>query len=344
MRKIKIFSSLLLVSMFIAGCNKENLENTTPVVSVSEVSYNGHRILKFRNKTEFDKKVVEMNSVLNQNSTDIKSQPDGFVSMKDAFDMIVADDIRYADNNCDQHTNLILSYPNAFVTKYCDDGAGYYDLNICEYYLSNIVNPDGLVIIGDSIYQYTHKYIKVLKEIRMERIPILMEAEASNENMRIAVSVVNYANSSGTASYQRKSQKTVKRHRVILYETFVQNTSNYYPSNKVTAYWVTFRSLQRRLFGLWYDNYSTNMVIAGRYEGNRVVGWLTDNEEVTVNYTSGYSNGTFSHTMSLYLPYNQVPQSSPNLRTNGNHPTIYSTFHEGAAKYKGDWHSCSTSK
>jgi len=116
---------------------------------------------------------------------------------------------------------------------------------------------------------------------------------------------------------------------------------------QVTKYKMTVRSLRRRLFGAWCDNYKTNITLTGNHVGNTANRWLSNNNYVSVSWKGSYSRATpgQEHTFEMFLPYYSplgLSSSDGNLITEGETPQIYQSWHTGRATRNGRTAICTT--
>lgn len=342
MKRVVLFGLILaLISIISCTKEKETKIKSSSIFSLKQYQryLSDFKILVFKSEQDLADTLKYLEGKDDEFLLNWEKQHD-FISMRQAFEDIVADELNFSENPELVHSNLISKYPNSFVIEKTFDDCGFFDKNIHSDYLSKVVNPDGLIIVGDSIYQHTKDYIKVIKDGDLNKIPNLLSATTSISNLGIEV----YSIKSGTTTFNRSCQSNDGRLRIIVYEDFIQNTSTSDPKQKATTYKVKVRSLQRRLWGLWYDNYKTNISLTGNHVGNSTYGWLTSNSYVFINWSGSYnvaSNGQM-HTFEIFLPYSQMPQSNPGLRTDGIHPEIYQSWHKGVASRSGKTATCTT--
>jgi len=332
------------------SCSKEKIsenkfvsESSLKSSSTIQSNYCPYNILVFEN----DQKLSEtVNTLKVKSDAEFASWElqNNFVSMYTAFNKIVDDELNYSESTVNEHSILLYEYPNAFISVLTDDSCGFYDINNdLDNQLSKVINPDGLVVVGGKIYMYSKEKIKIINDGDFSKIPQLYTIASTNQSLGI---IVEAAASSGTNSFHRECNNKNNPLKIIVYEDFVQNISSTYPNQRVTFYAITVRSLKRRLWGAWYDNYKTNINLQGNHNGNTTYGWLANGSSVYIGWYGSYnvnSNG-MQHTLKIYLPYNSMPQTypGPNLRTDGNHPQIYSSWHQGTISRDGKSVSCTT--
>ena len=353
----KILSITLVFLFLLNSCKKEVLHNSsTNSENTSTIQHSlkrqGLNILEFESEQALQDTLLFLRGK-DDAFLDTWEVQKGFTSMRKIFNEVAEAEIQVANkyenlppqalaalqNKPVEHSQKAILHKNMLVTRNTDDGAQYYEKNIHTDELSRVVNEDGIVIVGDKIYQHISDKIKIITDGDVNKIPLLKAAVVTNANQNIQVFSV-----SGTNTFNRSCQSNDGRLRIIVYEDFIQNTSTFYPTNKVTTYRVRVRSLQRRLFGAWYDNYNTNISLNGNHVGNITSGWFANNNSTTINWSGAYNVASSGqvHTFEIYLPYPQMLQSNPGLRTDGLHPEIYQSWHKGTASRSGRTATCTT--
>lgn len=264
---------------------------------------------------------------------------DAEMAISNYQDSLSQDSIDYYETQPIQHSSLVSDYAHMIVTEMVND-TGFFDLNIYNYNLAYLVNTYGIVRIGDSIFQYTRDYLKYIDNGNPEKIPALIAATADDAANNIVVLPIRgpinpfARSSSNTSTFVRSKIGNDKRKRVIIYQDWVQNIAKNDPLLRATHYFITVRSLQRRLFGAWYDNYKAWLSSNGNTAGNQTPGLLGNGSSLTINWSFGFGVATSypDHTLHTYLPKNQgFTQSFPALQTDAYHPTLYSSSITGIA-------------
>ena len=166
----------------------------------------------------------------------------------------------------ERHRNMLM------VETMDDDGGQFFVKNIHSEQMSRVVNEDGLVIIGRTIFQHTKKHIKTMDGPETD-IPLLIAAVQDDELHNIHVfpassAAMTDANSFGSMGVGYNGPN--RRLKILLYEGFTQTRQTNSAFDLKTSYRMTVRTLKRRWWsaGLWYDNYNTTIVASGNHIGN----------------------------------------------------------------------------
>ncbi len=320
-------------TLFFTACQKEQTENLTePTAVLKSASQNNY--ITFANDAAFYAAVAQVANfspaerISWENQQNIVSMYTIFESIVDA-ELLLSDAALNADGSV-QHSEAAKNNPSVLYEQVQDDG-NFYDINIHNYAFSRVVNKNGLVKIGNKIYQHTYKYTKTLSEPNLNKIALLIEAEGSDAANGIEVIVANPFARFGSRS--RSCVANDRRLRGILYEEFVQNAVPGSPNLAKTFYSTKSRSLQKRLFGAWYDNFRTDHTSGGSHFGNIVTGVFLGSGTVTmVDYSGAYNDASAgtTHTLQIALPRQVFTASNPYFQTDisgSNHPEITrSTF------------------
>ena len=267
------------------------------------------------------------------------------LSLSERLENLSEDSITYWKSQPVQHSTCYSNYQHMVITV-TDNDTSFFDLNIYDYNFSYLANTYGIVKVGGLIYQFTKDYVKYIDNGDPALISSLLTATSSDASNNIVVKPIYYSVSAfarenkkssmqGTSTFVRSAAGNNGRFRVYVYQDWLQNTSSVDAQLKVSSYWVKVRSLRRRLFGAWYDNYNEWLSCSGNIVGNQTWGQLSNNiSNLTINWTAGFneSSPTMDHTLQFFLPRNQgFTSSMRELRTDGYHPEIYSSSVTGNA-------------
>jgi hypothetical protein len=354
---MKNFSKNLVISLvvlFFYNCRKQNPQPAKQSVPANiNASLRTHQPTSFLRFNDFEQLYQTIEDIKDYDSENrnIWEENNNFISMYTAFENIVKGDSaisNYFDSLSDdsiayysqlpiRHCNAVREYPESFIVVR-DSSANYFDININNYLFSYISNSYGIVQVGSKIYQFTANYIKSIDNGDVSNINALIRATQSIPDKSITVvesqnGYIENGKIASTSTFVRSSIGNSGRHRTIIYQNWTQNNSSSMAGWKATTYKVRVRSLRRRVWGLWYDNFSRPLSLWGNVHGNQTYGQLANNAFLNVNWSFGVSNWTSStHTWDYFLPnINGMNQNLNTLSTNGMHPQIYSSSITGAA-------------
>lgn len=164
------------------------------------------------------------------------------------------------------------------------------DMNVTVDEYAKLVNKDGLVRIGDFIYQFTRNKVKAIGGQGGSRVSVLKQAQTTNEGLAVWVTPVRILKGGANAdprlallggadaatakpaagSFSRSCESVAGRSRLIAYEEFIEWTDPADPKRIVTNYGLTVRSLKRE--GAWLNHRTGSMKAEGWYEGSDPLG------------------------------------------------------------------------
>jgi hypothetical protein len=187
-----LFSLVLLQSC------KKIMEDNVP----ADITYNsGRNMLVFRNMKALQQK-MDTNEITNGRTfTEISSTFPAFLSMKKVFDRFETDETALLEKlpdslnttNLDWKKYLLMSdlgkqYKNMILVKqYSDNLEYYYAMNVNQSVFANLINPEGLLAVNDSIYQFSEKYVKIITDGDYAKIASLDAVTATNTGNHIIV-------------------------------------------------------------------------------------------------------------------------------------------------------------
>ncbi len=352
MKKSFIISSLLILALY--NCKKEAKTNPTQLANTagnnaSLRSSTADNFLTFSTQNEFYARLSFLQS-LPDGQVETWEIARNFLSMRSAFnsvvrgeeelsqrlDSIAQDSIPYYEGLPVRHCAAASQYAYMLVTVNEGDGS-FYDANINNYNFAYLTNTYGIIKIEGKIYQFTKDAIKTIDDGNAQMIPDLLSASQSIPSKRITVvrNASGYlmgARISSTGTFVRSKIGNSGRNRTIVYQNWDQLSTSQ-PNTKVTSYKIRVRSLQKRLWGAWYDNKSRNLSLSGNVVGNITYGKLANGTFVTIGWSFGVgSTSSSQHTWDYFLPnINGMNQNYNALVTDGFHPQIYSSSITGLA-------------
>lgn len=339
-REMNLFVFFGILSLMITSCAKQDLVIEDLSVQNDKafdcIEFNDFKILSFKDEKVFNEKLKTLENK-NDLELDKWEMNIDFISMRRAFEEIVEDELNYYDSKELKHSSLLDKYPNAYVVAETIDSCQYLEMNIYSDVLSKVVNPDGLLKIGDKIYQHSHNKIKVINNSDPKDIRRLIEVNNTivDENIYVVNLEIN------RSSFHRTCQSVDGSLKVVLYETFMQNQSEFYPNRKATTYWITVRSLQKRLWGAWYDNKKADIYVTGSFSGNSTYGWKNGSVYDYIVWSGNYTHTKHDHTLQFMLPYQLEGYSG--FETESIHPEIYQSWHRAVVSTSKNQATCTIS-
>lgn len=202
----------------------------------------------------------------------------GFVSMSSIFGRVVdesesgaaRDDI-HGEPGLPGSTSLSYSARYAGMLRVSQVGL---DMNVTVDEYAKLVNKDGLVRIGDFIYQFTRDRVKAIGG-GASRIPVLKQAQSTNEGQAVWVTPVatksrKQAGEGPARSFTRGCESISGAHRLVAYEELVEWADPVSPGLIVTNYALKLRSFQKR--GTWQHHRTDSLRASGWYEGTAPLG------------------------------------------------------------------------
>ncbi|MDZ4758136.1 MAG: DUF4848 domain-containing protein [Bacteroidota bacterium] len=343
----------------------ESCKKSSPRNSSGDMPKTGYRgitvyqdILQFDNRTTFNKTLDSLCFLSDSERIVWEDGLPGFKSMRVKFiDIIDAEyalarqlDTVESDTTVVQHTTLASSNQYMLRTLSMGDGTNYYDMNIHISEYSYITNPYGIVIVNDTIYQYTANLKKMQTTGDKTKITTLISATQTDAINHIIVEVIdpnhplaknitsNKNTSSGSFSYSQKGNDG--GFRLLSYENFwVESAAG---GNKVSKYRIRNKSLQRRVGGAWYDNWKAYHTMSSNFSGNTV---FDLDQQNTVNASANWDLGSLTnYTTDEYIdwPFRTFSSNSRTyIRTSPNTPVSLSHTSVTAriTKYYNGWNS-----
>ena len=201
--------TLALSVSILAGCKKEIagdniLDNTpVPVNYLDHVKFlNQKNILVFENHQVL-KQIIADNLVTTGKTVDeMKARFPAFISMagiysqfdkKEAALIENLDDSALSSTNVDWTKYLKMSdigkaYSDMILVKqFADNQEYYYEMNISEKHYAEFVNPEGLMVVNDTIYQFSAGYVKLITDGDYSKIAMLSNTTVSSPAEHILV-------------------------------------------------------------------------------------------------------------------------------------------------------------
>jgi len=81
---------------------------------------------------------------------------------------------------------------NSHLDKFYLDEEGQIDMDIFRYDMAPLVNTDGLVQVGDYLFQYTRDYLKIAENPKDSDIPLILKQEETSYDLALTVHEVEH--------------------------------------------------------------------------------------------------------------------------------------------------------
>jgi hypothetical protein len=206
----------------------------------------------------------------------------GFVSMSSIFAKIVDEaESGASGGRVEDHGAPALPLQGSTSLSYSARYAGMLrtgrfglDMNVTVDDYAKLVNKDGLVKIGDFIYQFTRDRVKAIGG-GSSRIPLLKQAQSTNEGLAVWVTrVVVKGRPAGEGpapgSFSRGCESVSGEHRLIAHEELIEWADPLDPRRIITNYGLKIRSFKGR--GTWLLHRTDSLRANGWYEGVEPLG------------------------------------------------------------------------
>ena len=170
-------------------------------------------MLNFKDNEQFSK-IVTIVGKMNIEERKQWEQEIGFISQQSIFEQIIATEIKLdapyenlSEEEINQikvmpplHSDLYSKYLNSGIIKEInkDTDDEYYDLSIFNPCLAHLVNLEGFYAIGDTIYQITENFEKIITDGDFSKIDKLKQTKITNEEENIIVIPLNNTKRSTT--------------------------------------------------------------------------------------------------------------------------------------------------
>ena len=304
--------TLALSVSILAGCKKEiagdnTLGNTpVPVNYLDHVKFlNQKNILVFENHYVL-KQIIADNLVTTGKTVDeMKARFPAFISMagiytqfdkKEAALIENLDDSALSSTNVDWTKYLKMSdigkaYSDMILVKqFADNQEYYYEMNISEKHYADFVNPEGLMVVNDTIYQFSAGYVKLITDGDYSKIAMLSTTTVSSATNHILVIPSSqfmlgyYTASTGPAGSGCKlawdkpgetaSGSGIGERRIGINVHFEQHP-DYVMLNKTSCYTVLVYAKKKQLIisrrkisHIWVDAYPRECTLSGEFSAS----------------------------------------------------------------------------
>lgn len=321
-KRIKQILAIAILGMFAVACTNDEIYNTDIVKNKSLV-INDARLENFLTFASFDDLQATLDKISNYGNNEQLNweNNNNFISLNHIYQEIDSAENKllepYDTLSVEELEKMprVTSYTHdvfsdILIVEKMDDGSSYEDLNINDYTLSKVVNREGIIKIGDSIYQYKKNTIKIIKDGDCKKIKILNNIESTNDSLKISVIDLKSGGGSSTSQNIHKgAYKTNGVYKVIIYNDFTQKYQgdlNIYRTN----FQIKIRVL-KKAFGCWYNNCKRKIDFDCNFIGNCVSGYQIANNGSFIyhnqNWSGRFCGPTDSQEHTLELDYMATP-------------------------------------
>ncbi len=202
---MKNLKRLLNLAIMVALISCEDQLSTTNFENEREDVYAENGVLHFKNKEVFTLKLNELNSIERADREIWEAQYSSFVSLRKIYDDVVkaeweisnyyeeiskaGGEIPKAEVNSQKYVDALN---NGSIKIIKDKNGDYFNFNLYELHYAPVVNSKGLVVVNDTIYQYTLNSVKIITDGNSELINKLDQFQVSSDENNIIV--INYNN------------------------------------------------------------------------------------------------------------------------------------------------------
>lgn len=282
MRK-RILFVVIIAIILASGCQKgyDNILETEKPVAINTIKCkNG--VLIFPNQQELGKTLEEINK-MSKEEIEFWQAKYNFRSQLSMFNDIVLAELRLDEpyegmtevelQNAippPTHSETYYKYlGDGLIKEFTDtEGEKYYDYSTCAPYLAPILNKDGIVMVKDTMYQFSEFSIKEWMDADTDEVSTIINS--TSENVKVHVISPNKGLLKSAISPNPKYSNWAysgsnRRIKIGLY-------FNPWSSNSGGTVWsyqhyVHARSEKKNFWGNWKLNW-TSMYILGYWSGN----------------------------------------------------------------------------
>jgi hypothetical protein len=185
------------------------------------------------------------------------------------------------------------------------------EMNITVPSYADFVNSDGIVKIGNEIYQFKKDYVRVITDGSVSKISLLKNLTTDKNGIEVyPVSRQRKLSNSGRTQANSSCQNTNGSYRLLAYEDWV---GAYLPGGNcgygvfLENYYLTLRSL-KRILGTWQNHQTGSLRSEGSLKITHEVSCSNQPFPIviaTLYDTNSYSRSCpFGHTCNIYFVQN----------------------------------------
>jgi hypothetical protein len=292
-----------------SGCTKEIInDETTEIQTEKGLGLAGvsckNGILCFSSNAEF-KDFYDKNLNMSDSELDNWEKNTGFISMRNIFNQIVdaenALELPYENMTPEQlknatpppsHSELYFKYLKSGFLKLrtYEDGTESYDYNVINPSSVGFYNENGLLKIGDTIYQVTDKALKIITDGDFGKIDLLQKTDKSDRQNHIDVisfggndkGLICSRTSGWVSSGNAYHSKRIKTD--ITYYTNVDPGCQH----AFITYNIGVECQRKNVWGNW-KYYSTDTYISGNWTSSITLFKIIGFGKISISYPCSYT-------------------------------------------------------
>jgi hypothetical protein len=291
--------------------NKNN-EFTLQTIDLIPKIVGSDKFLEFANQDDFLSTIKNLKEKGEQSLNLWEKQRD-FISIRSIREQYIASLTQLIDNLGKEEKNLSPKAKQDLSSKIVTDlntslkihhglisftQEGGIELRITNYDYGYVLNANGIVKIGKSIYQFTEDYVRIIVDGDISKIPLLLNLFSSGDTNQIIVQKIKKIvkqspyQSGRVEDFSESCTGTNGDYRLILYEEYTSWCANYiypYCVSETCNYQMKFRSLKKNWLGFWLDYSTTNLYGNGSYRVGPGEPWVYYNIPAPFTSVSTYT-------------------------------------------------------
>ena len=321
----------------LSGCKKE-MDLVSIPDPASQVSFlSQYNVLVFKNMSDLQKMITENAATAGNTVTALNAQFPNFTSMKNIYtqfdkkeaellanlpdSVLASTSINWA--NFLKMSDIGRNYSNMILVKQFGTAQDYYyEMNIREKFYADFVNPEGLIVVNDTIYQMSENRVKLITDGDYAKIRMLSIIDSTSLPDHIVVIssakfIPGYYQPAGTTGCNLTWDKYreiaagsgMNERRIGMTAHFEQHPE--YPSLTKTSFYTALTYSKKRIvtipsgipIHIWVDESPLACSLQGAFSGPRSPKDILPGVSGYSAAISGPKNPFTGVTCSLYSPF-----------------------------------------
>lgn len=271
---MRILNFILMAAIIVAisACEKtELIKENQPTVNVEPIGVQ-HGMLVFDKQETFDatlkmldnmtsKERIAWEENLGFKSYDrlIREIVDAQIALHSQYEKLPEEEqqVLLESGNYEEFAPITKNYIKKGIVKIEKDENNEEHLNFAEPLFSKLINPEGFVVVGNYIFQYTEDFYKVIKDRDFSKINDLTKINLPKDNEEFYI--IELKNKTRKSTYYpiniNVSSNTVNREKIVLFEKLEIISPDIY-GYKLATYTIRARAEQRQWNGKFRDDYT----------------------------------------------------------------------------------------